>query len=108
MHHGHSHHDLPVAPNRLGQTFAASRPNQIWLADITYVPTGEGWLYLAIQRQKPPPGLIHHSDRGLGMPSFSSVRLTGRADCSTSRMISAFWDAEYLMPRPPHPRSRFF
>jgi transposase InsO family protein len=39
-----SHHDLPVAPNRLSQNFAASRPNQIWLADITYVPTAEGWL----------------------------------------------------------------
>jgi transposase InsO family protein len=90
-----SHHDLPIAPNLLEQTFVATGPNQIWLADITYVPTGEGWLYLAavldlftrkivgwamrehmqaeltiaaltmaIQRQKPPPGLIHHSDRG--------------------------------------------
>ena len=29
------------------QRFVASAPNQIWLADITYVPTGEGWLYLA-------------------------------------------------------------
>jgi len=90
-----SHHDLPIAPNRLDQNFAAKRPNQVWLADITYVATSEGWLYLAvvldlftrkivgwamrdhmraeltiaalamaIQRQKPPPGLIHHSDRG--------------------------------------------
>jgi putative transposase len=90
-----SHHNLPVAPNRLAQNFAAERPNRVWLADITYVPTSEGWLYLAvvldlctrkivgwamrdhmraeltiaaltmaIQRQKPPPGLIHHSDRG--------------------------------------------
>jgi putative transposase len=90
-----SRHNLPVAPNRLAQNFAAERPNQVWLADITYVPTSEGWLYLAvvldlftrkivgwamrdhlrpelaiaaltmaIQRQKPLPGLIHHSDRG--------------------------------------------
>jgi hypothetical protein len=36
------------------------------------------------------------------------VRLTGMGDCSTSRMISAFSDAGYLMPRPPHPRSCFF
>jgi transposase InsO family protein len=35
-----SHHDLPIAPNRLDQKFAAERPNQVWLADITYVPTG--------------------------------------------------------------------
>jgi len=90
-----SHHDLPVAPNRLDQNFVAGRPNQVWLADLTYIQTGEGWLYLAvvldlftrkivgwamrdhmraeltiaaltmaIQRQKPTPGLIHHSDRG--------------------------------------------
>jgi putative transposase len=90
-----SHHDLPVAPNLLEQTFVATRPNQVWLADITYVSTAEGWLYLAvvldlftrkivgwsmrdhlraelaiaalsmaIQRQRPAPGLIHHSDRG--------------------------------------------
>jgi transposase InsO family protein len=38
---------LPVAPNRLAQTFQASAPNQTWLSDITYVPTQEGWLYLA-------------------------------------------------------------
>ena len=43
-----SHHDLPIAPNRLEHNFAAERPNQVWLADITYVPTAEGWLYLAV------------------------------------------------------------
>jgi transposase InsO family protein len=43
-----SNHNLPVAPNRLQQQFSAERPNQIWLADITYVPTQEGWLYLAV------------------------------------------------------------
>jgi putative transposase len=36
-----------VAPNLLAQTFTARRPNQIWLADITYIDTREGWLYLA-------------------------------------------------------------
>lgn len=35
-----------TAPNRLGQRFVAARPNQVWLADLTYVPTGEGWLFL--------------------------------------------------------------
>src|SRR3981081_3779252 len=42
------------------------------------------------------------------MPSFSSVRRTGKWDCSTSWMISSFSQAGYLMPHPPHPRSRFF
>jgi len=42
-----SNHGLPVADNRVAQTFAATRPNEIWVADITYVPTIEGWLYLA-------------------------------------------------------------
>jgi putative transposase len=37
----------PAAPNLLAQNFTASRPNQIWLADITYIDTLEGWLYLA-------------------------------------------------------------
>lgn len=90
-----SDHTLPVAPNLLDRNFTPERPNQAWVADITYVPTDEGWLYLAvvldlfsrkvigwamrdhlrtelplaaltmaIQRQRPAPGLVHHSDRG--------------------------------------------
>ena len=43
-----------------------------------------------------------------GMPSFSRVARTGREDCSTSRMISSFSEAEYLMPRLPQLRSYFF
>ena len=42
-----STHALPVAENVLAQTFVATRPNEIWVTDITYVPTAEGWLYLA-------------------------------------------------------------
>ncbi len=91
-----SRHSYPIAPNRIGRAFTASAPNQVWLADLTYIPTGEGWLYLAalidmhtrkvvgwamretlhagiavealrmaIERQRPPPGLIQHSDRGV-------------------------------------------
>lgn len=43
-----SQHDYPVAPNRLNRDFQAARPNEKWLADITYIPTAEGWLYLAV------------------------------------------------------------
>jgi transposase InsO family protein len=42
-----SRHKLPIAANLLGQRFKVSRPNAVWLSDITYVPTDEGWLYLA-------------------------------------------------------------
>lgn len=42
-----SKHNLPVADNVLNQQFATEKPNQVWTADITYIPTDEGWLYLA-------------------------------------------------------------
>ncbi len=43
-----SRHDLPVAPNLLDRHFTAERPDAVWLADISYLPTDEGWLYLAV------------------------------------------------------------
>jgi putative transposase len=42
-----SNHNLPVAENLLNRNFYAEKPNQKWVSDITYVPTDEGWLYLA-------------------------------------------------------------
>lgn len=42
-----SNHDQPIAPNRLAQEPKATAPNQLWVADITYIQTQEGWLYLA-------------------------------------------------------------
>ena len=43
-----SKHKRPVAPNILGRAFTAPAPNHTWLSDITYVPTEQGWLYLAV------------------------------------------------------------
>jgi putative transposase len=43
-----SRHRDPIAPNRLQQDFHATAPNQKWTADITYIPTDTGWLYLAV------------------------------------------------------------
>ena len=43
-----SRHALPVAANLLNQQFGAERPNTKWSADITYIPTAQGWLYLAV------------------------------------------------------------
>ena len=42
-----SRHGLPTAPNLIQRDFVAAAANRIWLADITYIPTAEGWLYLA-------------------------------------------------------------
>jgi putative transposase len=42
-----SRHDFPIAPNLLERNFTADALNRIWLADITYVETDQGWLYLA-------------------------------------------------------------
>jgi transposase InsO family protein len=42
-----SRHDYPIAPNLLNRNFTAECPNQKWVCDITYIPTAEGWLYLA-------------------------------------------------------------
>jgi transposase InsO family protein len=110
-----SKHSLPVAANLLDQNFVADQPNQVWLADITYIPTSEGWLYLAvildlftrkvvgwamrdhmraeltiaaltmaIQRQRPGAGLIHHSDRGSqGGINWSSQH--NREECCDGR-----------------------
>ena len=90
-----SNHRLPVAENVLDRHFMQSAPNQVWVADITYISTREGWLYLAtvmdlfsrrivgwsmsqrvtsrlvvdalemgVERRRPKPGLLFHSDRG--------------------------------------------
>lgn len=42
-----SRHDLPVSENLLGRDFSVEEPDRVWASDITYVPTDEGWLYLA-------------------------------------------------------------
>jgi transposase InsO family protein len=119
-----SRHDYPIAPNRLARNFNAARPNQVWLADLTYIPTGEGWLYLAaildmhtrkivgwsmrqtlhaeiaidalnmaIQRQRPPPGLIHHSDRGIqyAAEAYRQTLATSEITPSMSRKGNC-WD----------------
>lgn len=96
-----SRHAFPVASNLLDRQFTVAAPNQVWLADLTYIPTGEGWLYMAAimdlhtrkivgwsmrdhlraelataalmmatQHQRPGPGLVHHSDRGI-QPGFN-------------------------------------
>ncbi len=43
-----SRHDQPIAPNLLNRNFTMAAPNQTWTGDLTYIPTDEGWLFLAV------------------------------------------------------------
>jgi transposase InsO family protein len=127
-----SRHGLPIAPNLIGRNFTAAAPNQIWLADITYIPTGEGWLYfaavmdlfsrkivgwamrdhlrtelaasaltMAIQRQQPAAGLIHHSDHGVQYASHDyrdalsaagfTASMSRKADCYDNAPMESFF-----------------
>jgi len=43
-----SNHALPIAPNLLARNFTVAAANTVWAGDMTYIPTGEGWLYLAV------------------------------------------------------------
>jgi putative transposase len=110
-----SRHSQPIAPNLLARTFVAETPNRVWVADITYLATREGWLYLAVvldlfarrvvgwsmqptlerslviaalehalQRRQPPPGLLHHSDRGSQYASADYQALLAQAQMQSS------------------------
>jgi putative transposase len=63
---------LPVAPNSLAQRLLAPAPSRIWLADITYIATGDGWLYLAAILD-----LATH-DRGMGIAGSHADRIGAR------------------------------
>jgi putative transposase len=69
-----SNHNLPVAPNLLNQDFAVSGPNRTWVADITYVATEEGWLYLAAIKD-----LWNREIVGYAMSHRMTQDLVGRA-----------------------------
>jgi transposase InsO family protein len=43
-----SNHDMPIAPNLLNRDFSPAHPDKVYVGDITYIPTHEGWLYLAV------------------------------------------------------------
>jgi putative transposase len=96
--------DQRPAPDLVQRDFTASRPNQLWVADITYVPTGRGFLYLAVVldawsrrivgwamqttlhtelvlaalemavRARQPHAVIHHSDQGCQYTSYAFGR----------------------------------
>ena len=121
-----SNHVYPIAPNLLDRQFDVNgvRLNQVWVSDITYVPTREGWLYLAvvldlasrrvvgwsmdttleaeltltalrmaIATRRPPPGLLHHSDRGVQYACTEYRTLLARHDIAVSMSrVGDCWD----------------
>ena len=114
----------PVARNLLDREFHPDRPDEVWASDITYIPTREGWLYLAVtmdlyarsivgwamdrvmpaelplgalemavQRRRPTPGLLHHSDQGSQYTSglFQAALSRHQFRCSMNG-VGACWD----------------
>jgi putative transposase len=126
-----SQHDGPIAPNLLPAK-VVSAPDQAWVVDITYIPTGEGWLYLAgvldrhsrrlvgwamaehletslplsalqmaCHHRQPPPGLLHHSDRGVQYASTEYRQfltdhglvpsMSRKGNCYDNATMESFW-----------------
>ncbi|GGM16046.1 transposase [Deinococcus aerophilus] len=129
-----SEHVLPVSLNLLERQFHVHHPNQVWASDITYLPTREGWLYLAVtldlhsravvgyameahmhaslplaalqmaaSRRDPPPGLLHHSDRGsqyasrIFQEALARLRakesMSRKGDCWDNAVVESFFSS---------------
>jgi putative transposase len=124
----------PAAPNLLRWPFKAAYPDQIWVTDVTFIPTRSGWLYLAVmidlytrlvvgwsmkdrpnqelvnealmmavERRRPKPGLIHHSDQGILYSSGSYLALlkkhgmlrsmSGKGNCYDNAVAESFFSS---------------
>jgi transposase InsO family protein len=80
-----SHHDLPIAPNLIVRNFTAAAPARVWLADITYIPTAEGWLYLAAVMDLFSRKIVGWAVRDARRTSFSPTIRISRADSTWYR-----------------------
>lgn len=124
--------NAPPAPNLLDRHFIADQPNRVWVGDITFIPTREGWLYLAvlldlysrqvvgwamgdrqnrqlvsdalvmaIERRRPKPGLIHHTDQGnvYATPAYRAIlkarhmipSMSKKGDCYDNACAESFF-----------------
>lgn len=121
-----SRHAHAPAENLLAKQAAPTAANQAWVTDITYIESGEGWLYLAaildvwsrrvvgwacgptlhvslvlaalqvaLRRRKPPPGLLHHSDRGVqyACHEYAAALAAAGLVCSMSRRGNCYDNA---------------
>src|SRR3989304_591998 len=73
-----SKHQFPVAPNLLNQVFTADHPNRVWVSDITYISTDEGWLYQAMVKDLHSKAVVGMAmgdrlDRSLVMNAFNQA-----------------------------------
>ncbi len=66
-----SQHAYPVVPNRVAQQFTVTAPNRVWVTDITYVATDEGWLYVALVMD-----LFSRKFVGWALEAFVDTRIT--------------------------------
>jgi transposase InsO family protein len=127
-----SDHGHPIAPNLLLNRPAPVKADEVWVADITYVPTSEGWLFVAavmdlcsrqilgwsvweslmaggalqalkrsLVKRGYPPGVIHHSDRGVQYACREYRReleqhglvasMSRKGNCYDNAAMEAFW-----------------
>ncbi len=77
-----SRHGLPIAPNLIARDFTAPAPNRVWLPDITYIPTAEGWLYLAAVMDLLSRKIVGWAMRDHIQIELASAALTTASSCS--------------------------
>lgn len=106
-----SRHAYPIADNGLARQFTATQPHGVWMADITYVATDEGWLYLATledlatrqivgwaldrvaARHRLRAGVLHHSDCGSQYAAHAyQARLARYGTTSSITRKGHVWD----------------
>ncbi|QHT66205.1 IS3 family transposase [Rhodocytophaga rosea] len=93
-----SNHDLPVADNKLNQNFMASKVDEKWVTDITYIWTKEGWLYLAVvldlfSRKVVGWAMDNNMERGLVITALAMALQTRKP--SKGLLHYSDWGSQY-------------
>ena len=103
---------MPIAANMLERDFTAEAPNEVWVTDITYIPTREGWLYLAAildlySRRVVGWAMSDRITRQLTLDALSMAlqARTPRRACFTTPTAARSTPATTTAPRWPPPAS---